>query len=69
MLFGEKCKMRDAKLHGNVTGHNGNPHCQLDLVWNHVGFTPQAVSVRVEYLQSALTEDRRLTLSVDGTTA
>ena len=47
MLFGEKCKMRDAKLHGNVTSRNGNPHCQLDFIWNHVGFTPPAVSVRV----------------------
>lgn len=62
MLFGEKCKIRDAKLHGNVNSHNANPHCHLDFIWNHVGFKPPG-----EYLQRALTEEERLTLNVGGT--
>lgn len=40
MLFGEKCKIIDAKLHGNINGSNGSPHCQLDCICNHLGFIP-----------------------------
>lgn len=47
MLFGEECKIRDAKLHGNVNSHNANPHCHLDFIWNHVAFKPPGVSVGV----------------------